>query len=99
MNLRTRVRALAAAPLLLLLASCTREAPPPPLRIAVNVWPGYDTLWLADQLGYTAAEGGTVRLATEGAIRALRDYGALSREIPATELLEPAVLRAALNPQ
>ena len=43
--------------------------------------------------------GGTVRLATEGAIRALRDYGALTRDIPAAELLEPAVLREALNPR
>lgn len=67
-----RLRALAAAPLLLLLASCTREAPPPPLRIAVNVWPGYDTLWLADQLGYTAAEGVAVRILTTDGLGASR---------------------------
>jgi NitT/TauT family transport system substrate-binding protein len=30
---------------------------PPPLRIALNRWIGCDTLWLADQLGFIAAEG------------------------------------------
>ena len=61
---------------LLLLAACTRQEPRPPLRIAVNVWPGYDTLWLADQLGYTAEEGVAVRiLTTDGAAAAAREAG------------------------
>lgn len=42
------------------------------------------------------APGGSVHVATEGAVRALRDYGALTREIPAGSLLEPAMLREAL---
>jgi NitT/TauT family transport system substrate-binding protein len=32
------------------LASCIKE--PPPLRVATNVWPGYETLYLARSLGY-----------------------------------------------
>lgn len=34
----------------LTLASCIKE--PPPLRVATNVWPGYETLYLARSLGY-----------------------------------------------
>jgi NitT/TauT family transport system substrate-binding protein len=71
-NHRYRRRALIAAPLLLVLAACTRESPPPPLRIAVNVWPGYDTLWLAEQLGFTAAEGVAVRILTTDGLGASR---------------------------
>lgn len=37
--------------LILILVSCTK-APPPPLRVATNVWPGYETLYLARSLGY-----------------------------------------------
>jgi NitT/TauT family transport system substrate-binding protein len=33
------------------LASCSK-APPPPLRVAANLWPGYETLYLAQSLGY-----------------------------------------------
>lgn len=73
MNPRSRSRVLPlAALLLLLLASCTRQEPRPPLRIAVNVWPGYDTLWLADQLGYTAEEGVAVRILTTDGLGASR---------------------------
>lgn len=32
------------------LASCIKE--PPPLRVGTNVWPGYETLYLARSLGY-----------------------------------------------
>jgi NitT/TauT family transport system substrate-binding protein len=32
------------------LVSCIKE--PPPLRVATNVWPGYETLYLARSLGY-----------------------------------------------
>lgn len=58
--------------LLLLLTACTRQEPRPPLRVAVNVWPGYDTLWLADQLGFTAAEGVSVRILTTDGLGASR---------------------------
>lgn len=33
------------------LVSCVKE-PPPLLRVATNVWPGYETLYLARSLGY-----------------------------------------------
>lgn len=33
-----------------ILASCTQ--PEPPLRVGANVWPGYETLYLARSLGY-----------------------------------------------
>lgn len=36
---------------LAVLLSCGK-APPPPLRVAVNLWPGYETLYLARSLGY-----------------------------------------------
>ncbi|GET44023.1 ABC-type nitrate/sulfonate/bicarbonate transporter protein [Microseira wollei NIES-4236] len=42
---------LGAALLLFALVSCVQE-PPPPLRIGTNVWPGYETLYLARSLGY-----------------------------------------------
>ena len=31
--------------------------PPTPLRIGLSRWIGYDTLWLANRLGFIAAEG------------------------------------------
>ena len=56
----------------LLLAGCGRNEGSAPLRIAVNVWPGYDTLWLAEQLGFTAAEGLNVRIFTTDSLGASR---------------------------
>ena len=35
----------------LILVSCAKE-PPPPLRVGSNLWPGYETLYLARSLGY-----------------------------------------------
>lgn len=43
--------AIAALWSLWILASCSKE-PPPPLRVATNLWPGYETLYLAQYLGY-----------------------------------------------
>lgn len=40
-----------AALVLFALAGCVKE-PPPPLRVGSNVWPGYETLYLARSLGY-----------------------------------------------
>ncbi|MFM1746437.1 MAG: hypothetical protein RLZZ188_103 [Verrucomicrobiota bacterium] len=65
-----RLPVLAAS--LLLLAGCGRNEGSAPLRIAVNVWPGYDTLWLAEQLGFTAAEGLNVRILTTDGLGASR---------------------------
>jgi len=38
------------------------QKPAPPLRIALNAWPGYEFLFLADQLGYFKEEGVEVKL-------------------------------------
>jgi NitT/TauT family transport system substrate-binding protein len=45
---------------LLLGSSCTPVSPP--LRLGINLWPGYDFLYLAQQKGFFAAEGITVEL-------------------------------------
>lgn len=46
--------------LLLLLGACAE--PPAPLRIATNPWPGYEYLYLAEQLKLFAAEGVAVQI-------------------------------------
>jgi NitT/TauT family transport system substrate-binding protein len=47
--------------LLLLLGACS-EPPPEPLRIATNPWPGYEYLYLAEQLKLYAVEGVEVQI-------------------------------------
>jgi NitT/TauT family transport system substrate-binding protein len=47
--------------LLLLLSACS-EPPPEPLRIATNPWPGYEYLFLAEQLKLLEAEGVAVQI-------------------------------------
>lgn len=47
--------------LLLLLGACA-EPPPEPLRIATNPWPGYEYLYLAEQLKLFEAEGVAVQI-------------------------------------
>lgn len=46
---------------ILLLSAC-RETPNPPLRIAINPWPGYEFLYLAERLKLFEAEGVEVRI-------------------------------------
>lgn len=53
------LRALAGLALLFSLASCA-PAPPPPIRVAANPWPGYEFLFLADKLGFFREAGLTV---------------------------------------
>ena len=48
-----QLRGLSLGIILLLTAlSCSQQAPSSPLRIATNLWPGYETLYLARALGY-----------------------------------------------
>jgi NitT/TauT family transport system substrate-binding protein len=47
--------------LLLLLSACS-EPPPEPLRIATNPWPGYEYMFLAEQLKLFEAEGVAVQV-------------------------------------
>lgn len=47
--------------LLLLLGACS-PPPPEPLRIAINPWPGFEYLYLAEQLNLFAAEGVQVQI-------------------------------------
>ena len=53
-------RILACLTLLLSLASCA-PAPPPPIRVATNPWPGYEFLFLADKKGFFRDAGITVQ--------------------------------------
>ena len=46
---------------LLLLSAC-RETPDTPLRMAINPWPGYEFLYLAERLKLFEAEGVNVRI-------------------------------------
>ncbi len=50
---RQRVKLVSIATLMsvFVLVSCSKE-PPSPLRVATNLWPGYETLYLARSLGY-----------------------------------------------
>ena len=51
---------------------------PPQLRLALKRWIGYDTLWLADRLGFIAAEGlrsAIVKMRSTGGSCRLFDLG------------------------
>ncbi|MDQ6972507.1 MAG: ABC transporter substrate-binding protein [Mariprofundaceae bacterium] len=65
---------LLSAGLLLMLAACT-PAPPAEIRLATNVWPGYEPLYLARSLGLFNKTG--IRLieypSATGTMRALKD--------------------------
>jgi len=65
---------LLSAGLLLMLTACT-SAPPPEIRLATNVWPGYEPLYLARSLGLFNKTG--IRLieypSSTGTMRALKD--------------------------
>lgn len=78
------------------LASCT-QVPPPPLRVAVNLWPGYETLYLARSLGYynnTPIQLVDLPSGTEE-IRAFRN-----RNVEAAAVsLDQALVLAATDPQ
>jgi len=52
--LRTNKQWISPISLALVLAGCLQQSPPSssPLRIATNLWPGYETLYLARSLGY-----------------------------------------------
>lgn len=63
-GLRRRYAAAACCLMVAALAStgCARPAPDAPVRIAINPWPGYAFLHLADRAGHFAAEGVQVDL-------------------------------------
>jgi len=46
---------------LLIAAGCS-EQPPPPIRVGINLWPGYEFLYLAQEKGFYRDEGVDVRL-------------------------------------
>ncbi len=52
-------KALVVLALLMFLAGCERRNP---LRIGLNIWPGYEFLYLAQELGYYKEEGVDVQL-------------------------------------
>jgi ABC-type nitrate/sulfonate/bicarbonate transport system substrate-binding protein len=47
---------------LLTLGGCNDDSPGPALRVAVNPWPGYSFVYLAEEKGYFQEEGVSVRL-------------------------------------
>lgn len=74
-------------------SGCSRPAPP--LRIAVNPWPGYEYIILARDLGYFAAEGVDVQLVeleSPGDSRSAFENGLV--DVNAATLVELLVTRA-----
>ena len=59
---RPSIFTLGALVLLGLLAGLTGCSRHEPLRIGLNIWPGYEFIFLAEQLGYYQAEGVEVKL-------------------------------------
>lgn len=80
--------------LALIMAGCTPQ-PPPPLRIGTNVWPGYEPLYLARDLGYL--DGSPVQLVEyDSATDVVRAF--LNHAIEAAALtLDEALLLADLG--
>lgn len=69
---RRRPRGFVPILALALLAACTPE-PPPLLRVGTSLWPGYEPLFLARELGYF--EGASIRLVEyPSATQVLRAY-------------------------
>jgi ABC-type nitrate/sulfonate/bicarbonate transport system substrate-binding protein len=110
MKLTTRWSCWAAAALLALgsfgtgLAGC---APPPPLRSAHHRGIGYDSLWLADRLGFITAEGLTIELidqpGTGGSCRLFElgqvdVFGGTMRELLSSATPRPRPIRAVAEP-
>ncbi|MCA9148616.1 MAG: ABC transporter substrate-binding protein [Planctomycetales bacterium] len=82
---------LVATVLPLLFASCSREVAP--LHVALNPWPGYAFLFLAQERGYFADEGLDVRLVellSLGDVR--RAFEHRHVEIMASSIVEPILL-------
>ncbi|MBD2359507.1 ABC transporter substrate-binding protein [Tolypothrix sp. FACHB-123] len=52
MNSHKRLYFLASLACLLVILSSCLQSPPQPLRVGGNVWPGYESLYLASDLGY-----------------------------------------------
>ncbi len=82
------VALLVSGMLALMTAGCTPQ-PPPPLRVGTNVWPGYEPLYLARDLGYF--EGGPVHLveyaSATDVIRAFRNHAIEAAAITLDEAL------------
>lgn len=71
------------------LAGCT-PAPPEPLRVGINIWPGYEPLYLARELGYYADTPlHLVEYASDTqALRALRNAAIDAAALTLDELLQ-----------
>jgi NitT/TauT family transport system substrate-binding protein len=48
--------------LTLLLTACTKESAPPTVKIAINPWPGYEFLFLAQEKGFFEAQNLDIKL-------------------------------------
>lgn len=63
-----RFTAVFAVILLALLLSGCIKAPTPPVKIAINPWPGYEFLYLAEQKGFFAEEGAKIEIIQLGSL-------------------------------
>ena len=74
---------------LVLVVGCTPESPPPLLRVGTSVWPGYEPLYLARELGYL--EGSSIRLVEHDSatdvIRAFRNHAIEAAALTLDEVL------------
>lgn len=79
---------------LLTTASCSEEKLAP-LRVGINPWPGYGFLFLAEELGYFAEEGTSVRLvelSSNGDVR--REYERGRVEVGTCTIIDLVTIRA-----
>ena len=54
------------------LNSCSRSSEQAPIRLGINVWPGYEYLFLAEKKGYFEDEGVNIQLVETGSLDDLR---------------------------
>lgn len=92
---RPRFHAALLLTVTLLAAGCGRPAEPPSIRLAANYWPGYEHLYLAEQLGYFNEEGIQVHLVETLSLNdSVHAYEIAQVDAIAATLTELAFLRA-----
>ncbi|XZG70268.1 ABC transporter substrate-binding protein [Chitinibacteraceae bacterium HSL-7] len=86
------LRRLLLALVLLCLVGCSGQQPP--LRIGLNAWPGYEYLFLAQELGYYRDEGVDVKLISFSSLAdSLRAFERGQLDLIGSTLVEPLMAR------